>query len=193
MQPLVLIGYFPKKIVQRPEWLKAAGVTAIRSVCECTSSGPPHWIHHWTHNEMWVYSTIAAAWEVVPKDERPRYELQAYRMLPVAWDEGTEKPFVIPPLQVEQLPSDFQRVGFDAVSMETGTAGFGHSPLSCNNMAQEIRANEDCLLDDLDVAKRTANAFSRGHVEPGPYFVVEVLREPAGVVSGIGTSTPCVR
>jgi hypothetical protein len=179
MQPLVLIGYFPKKVVRRPDWLEAAGVRAIRSVCECVSSGPPDWIRHWTHNEMWVYSTIAAAWEVCPEDERPGYEMQAYRMLPTGWDEGIEEQFAIPPLQVEPLPGDFRRVGFDVVSMETGNAGFGHSPLSCNHMAREIPTNEDCLLDDIDVAKRTAAAFSRGDVEPGPYYVVEVLRRPA--------------
>jgi hypothetical protein len=179
MQPLILIGYFPKKVVQRPDWLTAAGVTAIRSVCECVSSGPPDWIQRWKHNDMWVYSTIDAAWEVVPKDERSEYEMQAYRMLPTEWDEGTEKPFAIPPLEVEPLPRGFQSVGFDVVSIENGTAGFGHSPLSCNHMAQEIRTNANCLLDDIDVAKQTASAFSSGNVEPGPYFVIEVLRRPA--------------
>jgi hypothetical protein len=54
MQPLVLIGYFPKKVFQRPDWLKAAGVTAIRSVCECVSSGPPDWMQRWKHNDMWT-------------------------------------------------------------------------------------------------------------------------------------------
>jgi hypothetical protein len=179
MQPLVLIGYFPKKVVQRPDWLKAAGVSAIRSVCECVSAGPPDWIQRWTHNEMWVYSTIPAAWAVVPENERPEYELQAYRMLPMAWNVGTEKPFAIPPLDVESLPADFQSVGFDVVSIESSAEGFGHSPLSCNHMAQEITTNKDCLLDDIDIAKQTADTFSRGHVEPGPYYVVEVLRRPA--------------
>lgn len=175
MQPLVLIGYFPKKVVLRPDWLKAAGVSAIRSVCECVSSGPVDWIQHWTHNEMWVYSTIAAALEIVPVKERYEYELQAYRMLPIAWDQGTEKPFAIPPLNVEPLPDDFQSVGFDVVSIEIGIASFGHSPLSCNHMAQKMLTNKDCLLDDIEVAKKTAHAFSIGNVEP-PYYVVEVLR-----------------
>lgn len=179
MQPLVLIGYFPKKVLQRPDWLKAAGVTAIRSVCECVSRGPPDWEQRWTHNEMWVYSTIGAAWDIVPQEERSDYEMQAYRMMPTTWDEGTEKPFTIPPLEVEALPRDFQSVGFDVVSIENGTAAFGHSPLSCNHMAQEINTNADCLLDEIDVAKQTASAFSSGNVEPGPYFVVEVLRRPA--------------
>jgi hypothetical protein len=95
----------------------------------------------------------------------------------MAWDEGTEKPFAIPPMNVEPLPDDFQSVGFDVVSIENGSAGFGHSPLSCNHMAQEIATKENCLLDDLNLAKQTAKTFSHGYVEPGPYFVVEVLRQ----------------
>jgi hypothetical protein len=124
-----------------------------------------------------VYSTIAAAWDVVPRADRPQYEMQAYRMLPVAWDEGAERALTIPTLNLEPLPRDFQSAGFDVVSVEAGVAGFGCSPLSCNSMAQEIATNPDCLLDNFDVATKTANAFSRGDVEPGPYHVVEVLRQ----------------
>lgn len=183
MKSLMLIGYFPKKVVQRPDWLKAPDVTAIRSVCECISSGPPNWIQRWTHNEMWVYSTIDAAWEVVPPGERSDYEMQAYLILPTQWDEGDEKPFTTPRLDVEPLPGDFQSVGYDVVSIEKGTAGFGHSPLSCNHMAQEISTNAHCLLDAIDVAMHTASVFSSGNVEPGPYFVVEVLRRPVAATT----------
>ena len=115
MPPLVLIGYFPKKVVQRPDWLKAAGVTAIRSVSSCISPGPPDWINRWAHNALGVYSTIAAAWDVVPRADRPQYEMQAYRMLPVAWDEGAERALTIPTLNLEPLPRDFQSAGFDVV------------------------------------------------------------------------------
>src|SRR3954454_23186760 len=111
MNQLALIGYFPKKVQQRPDWLKAEGVTAIRSVSDCVSEGPDNWIQRWTHNEMWVYSTIAAALAVVPESERGEYELHAYRMLPVKWDEGVESEFPIPALDVEPLPPEFQSVG----------------------------------------------------------------------------------
>jgi hypothetical protein len=181
MVPLVLIGYFPKK-AHFPDWLNwlnAHGVTAIGSVCQCSSSGPDNWVDHWTHNELWVYSSIAAAVAVVPQAERGDYELHAYRMLAVQWDEGIETPVALPPLDVQPLPGDFQSIGFDAVSREKGTTAFGHSPLSCNGMAQKIPTNQHCLLDSIEDAKRTALEFSRGNVEPGPYFVVEVLRRVA--------------
>ena len=179
MQSLVHIGYFPKKVVQRPDWLNAVGVSAIRSVSECTSSGPPDWIQRWSHNDIWVYSTIASAQAVIPEAECNEYELHAYQMLPIKWDEGREVAISLPPLDVERLPNDFQSVGFDVVSIETGTTGFGHSPLSCNHMAEEIATNEHCLLNNIETAKRTACEFSCGDVEPGPYCVVEVLRRSA--------------
>ena len=176
-QPPVLIGYFPKRVVPRPDWLKAPGVLVIRSVSECMSSGPPDRIERWTHNEMWVYSTVAAARQTVPAGERASFEMQAYLILPVRWDDGVEEPLALPPLEAEPVPADFERVGFDVVSIMRGHSGFGCSPLSCNGMAAEIATNRHCLLDDLDVATRTAEGFSRGDVEPGPYHVVEVLRQ----------------
>jgi hypothetical protein len=98
--------------------------------------------------------------------------------VPVEWDNGVERPVEIPELTVEPIPTDYQSVGFDAVSQEgeIGVAGFGHSPLSCNSMATQIPTNEFCLLPDLDAAVRAAKRFSRGEAEPGPYRVVEVLR-----------------
>jgi hypothetical protein len=175
MQPLVLIGYFPKKVVQRSASLKAAHVTAVRNASGCLSSGPPGWIQHWTHNEMWVYSTIDAALAVMPQDERGEYELQAYRMLAIRWDAGRGMSIVLPTLNVEAVPASFHSVGFDAVSIQAGVAGFGCSPLSCNAMAEEIETNEHCLLPTQQLAEHTALRFSIDEPEPGPFYVIEVL------------------
>ena len=174
----VLIGYFPKKVMERPEWLRVPGVKTIRSVSDCMSSGPDDWINKWAHNEMWVYSSIATALSVVPEGERGEYEIHAYRMLAARWDEGREIEISISEIKTEPLTGAFENIGFDVVSIENGVAGFGHSPLSCNRMAEEIATNEHCLLDDLETAKRTAMQFSQGKVEPGPYYVVQVFRKP---------------
>lgn len=183
MQPLQLIGYFPKQIVRRPEWLKVERVREILSVSECISPGPDDWIEGWTHNEMWVYSTIAAAWDVVPEDERDRFELLAYRMAPMEWDAGEMRSMTISELDVEPLPSDFRGVGFDAVAIMKGFAGFGCSPLSCNYMAREIETNAYCLLPTRPIAEQVASQFSREEPEPGPYYVVEVLRRVASDIA----------
>jgi hypothetical protein len=68
------------------------------------------------------------------------------------------------------------RLGFDAVSKSI-SAFFECSPLSCNNMAAEAPVNRFCLLETLAEAMALAEHCSRGEGEPGPYYVLEVLRE----------------
>jgi hypothetical protein len=134
----------------------------------------------YTHNGWWAYATITAAWTVIPPEEQSEYEVLAYRVLPSTWDKGRRVSVVIPDLGVENLPADFVTIGFDVVSMEweeMRIAGFGHSPLSCNSMAQTIAVNEHCLLDSLERALAVAAEFSKMEPEPGPYYVVEVLRQ----------------
>ena len=177
MPPLPLIGYFPKKVAHRPDWLQAFGVTAIRSVSECFSKGPDDWIGHWTHNEHGVYSTQADAIAVVPEADRSQFELHAYRMLPEIFVGGERLPFELLEIAVEPLPQDFETLGFDAVARSC-SSHFDCSPLSCNLLAEEIETNEHCLLPTLDVAVKTALRFSLEEPEPGPYFVVEVLWRP---------------
>jgi hypothetical protein len=55
------IGYFPKHVLTRPDWLKAAGVLEVCSVSECVSPGPDDWISHWAHNDLWLYNDEATA------------------------------------------------------------------------------------------------------------------------------------
>jgi hypothetical protein len=78
----ILIGYFPKKVARPPHWMPAAGITAIYSVSGCISKEPDNWIERWTHNDLWVYSSVADAKAVVPDTERAEYEIHAYRMCP---------------------------------------------------------------------------------------------------------------
>jgi hypothetical protein len=177
---LVPIGYFPKEIAAcHAAALGACGVKWVRSVSCCISPGPANWLTTYTYNDWWAYATIATAWTAVPTGERSAYEVLAYRVLPSKWDKGRRFAVAIPDLGVEKLPADFEAIGFDVVSMEweeMRIAGFGHSPLSCNYMAQTIEVNEHCLLDSLERAVEAAMEFSTAQPEPGPYYVLEVLR-----------------
>ena len=47
-------------------------------------------------------------------------------------------------------------------------------------------AAEYCLVNDLDNAMNMARAFARGHCEPGPYYVIEVLKQRISIT----TKTP---
>jgi hypothetical protein len=171
-----LIGYFPKHVVARPDWLKAGRVKEVCSVSGCTSPGPPGWIGRWAHNDLWAYNDEQAAWGVVPGGPSNRdYRLFAYRLFPVQFDGGEQQPFAIPPLGVQPLPADYRRLGYDVASRSCGSS-FECSPLSCNGAAEHVAVNEHCLVDDAAEAFRLASLFSRPEegYEPGPYFVVEV-------------------
>jgi hypothetical protein len=173
---LPLIGYFPKKIAIRPDWLPRRILEVCSASC-CLSKGPDNWIEHWTHNELWLYSTLAAAIAILPDAERSQFEIHAYRLLPVVFNKGERKSIERPILNVEPMALDFKSVGFDAVACSCGS-GFECSPLSCNSLADEIETNEFCLLKTLAMAEEVALRFSREEPEPGPYYVVEVLRQP---------------
>jgi hypothetical protein len=173
---LALIGYFPKRLTPRPAWIEAPHVREICSVSGCIAAGPEGWIQRWTHNELWVYSTRAAAWAVVDPAQRGSFALHAYRLLPTLFGADREELLPLPALDVEPLPDAFSSLGFDAVGRSSG--GFECSPLSCNNMARETCVNEHCLAASLPEAIALARRFAAGGVEPGAYCVVEVLRGP---------------
>jgi len=172
-----LIGYFPKRTRQRPDWLEAAGVDEVCSVSTCVSSGPGDWIQRWRHNALWVYDSPALAWSVVPESARGEFDLYAYRMYPVEWAAGARRPLAMPPLPgLEPLDASFARLGHDVVSRSAGTS-FECSPLSCNSMAREHPVNRHCLIEDAATAFRLAGEFESGSGEPGPYCVIEVWRQ----------------
>lgn len=175
MKP-TFIGYFPKRTIKRPDWLKAVGVEEVCSVSTCISNAPDGWIDQWRHNEMWVYDTTELAWSVVSDSSRQEFELYAYRLFPVKFAEGQQQTFQIPELHVEPMASSFERLGYDVVSRTCGTT-FECSPLSCNNMAEHIAVTRHSLVSDADTAFQLARDFEAGGCEPGPYFVVEVWRE----------------
>jgi len=96
--------------------------------------------------------------------------------LPVRFSNGSRESFTPAVYAVEPLPSNFVSLGFDVVSKSV-SAFFECSPLSCNGMAAEAPVNQYCLVDALDDAVAAAVRFSHEEPEPGPYYVVEVLRE----------------
>jgi hypothetical protein len=116
---------------------------------------------------------------VVPGGRANRdFVLFAYRMFPVRFEEGKQRPFPIPHLEAQPLPAGYCRLGYDAVSYD-GSSTFGCSPLSCNHAAEYVAVNSHCLVEYLADAFRLAALISRAEegYEPGPYHVVEVLRE----------------
>jgi hypothetical protein len=182
---LVLIGILAKKVAKRPEWLKA-NVREICSVSDCVSSAPDGRIERWTHNDFGLYNTEQLAWETVAKTERDEYTLFAYRMFPARFDQTGAHPFDpgsdLKPSQpgLEELPDEgalsaYEKLGCDIVSRSSYF--FECSPLSCNSKANEHAVNPFCLVDELQRAVDLGREFAATEPEPGPYFVIEVLRK----------------
>lgn len=121
---------------------------------------------------------------VEPCDDRFQWDIYAYRMFPVRFADGNDEPFEFPELNVQPVPADYERLGFDPVSRSKGNL-FEHSPLFCNGLYADVAVNRHFLLDNLDEAFRLARHWSishytpegayAGNAEPGPYHVIEVL------------------
>lgn len=174
---LAPIGYFAKQTAVPDTWTYAPTVTSICSVSTCIGSAPDGWIDRWIHNDWGFFASPADARSVIPEGAHG-FTLFAYRLLPRRFTADAVEPLELEPLDIAPLPPSFQCVGFDCVS-RSYSAFFECSPLSCNGLASEVLVNASCLLDKLDEAIALAQRFAKGGAEPGPYYVIEVLRESA--------------
>lgn len=176
MDKLQLVGYFPKTTGVPGGWTACDWVKEICSVSNCINSGPNGWIDKWLHNELGFFNTRSDAMAVTMGDNS--FKIFAYRLLASRFRDGNAERFAIALFHVEPLPPSFVSLGFDTVSKSISSY-FECSPLSCNNMAAEAPVNRFCLLETLEEAMALAKRCSLGEGEPGPYYVLEVLREPS--------------
>ena len=181
MDPFVPIGYFPKDTTVPVGWADSDRVNEICSVSDCISSGPKDCIERWIHNDYGYYNSELDAVSVCGESEI-MFRVLEFRMMSTVFTSGESAPFAIPEVPIVPFSPKFKSIGFDVANGSPGRniiPFLGCSPLSCNGMAREIPVNEFCLLDSLELAIALAKRFSIGEAEPGPYFVVEILRQPA--------------
>jgi hypothetical protein len=117
----------------------------------------------------------------------PRWQLFAYRLFPTVFVSGKPQALSFAGLEVDPLPPDYERLGYDPVSAhpyppdeDTGFCqSFGHSSLSpcCNGLCGDIPVNRFCLLDTAAEGLRRAEEFANGGGEPEPYVLAEVWRK----------------
>jgi hypothetical protein len=173
-----LIGYFPKQTGVPEGWLiPSSNVAEVCSVSNCVNPAPEGWVEHWRHNDLGFYNTPGDAWSIVPVGAS-NFRLFAYRLLPIRYRQGRAEPFEIVVPVIKPLADGFVSLGFD-VANKTLTPFFECSPLSCNGMADEVAVNRFCLLATLDEAISFARRCALEEPEPGPFYVVEVLRDAA--------------
>ena len=177
MSPL-LIGYWAKRVVRRPDWLDAISVVEICSVSDCISKPPEGWVQAWEGGQLGSWGLLASpedAQRLVPEEAVAEYDLFAYEVEPARYVDGMREEIDVEAPGVVPLTTRFQSIGYDVVSGERDER-FDCSPLSCNSWAEEVGANAYCLVDELETAHRLAAIAESSGCEPGDYFVVRVWR-----------------
>lgn len=168
-------GYFPKKATPRPQGYDLPGVVDIASVSNCIAEGPEDWIESWTFNDLGFFDDVDMAESLVPEPDQSQFDVYAYEFLDERFAGGVAEAWPVPRLACTPPGSEFEALGFDVVSKSVSDF-FECSPLSCNGEAKTFKANAHCLFDALDDAVAAAKVFSNEEPEPGPYYVVRVLR-----------------
>lgn len=176
----VFIGFLARKVAPRPDFLVHAPIDDVCSVSEHVSPSAPDRIERGAHNSAGYYDTEALAWSTVPEGEADAYTLFAYRAVPLRFDDDCEPWSPAdewPGLPAHTDLSPYAPIGYDIVNSSFGE-WFECSPLSCNGIANQYAVNRHCLVDDVEAAMELGRLFAGEHlpVEPGSYFVVEVLR-----------------
>ena len=173
----ILVGYFPKRSTVPDGWAGSCPVvTELCSVSECLAAGPPNWIAAWRHNALGLFDNPEIARGLVPPAEREAFHIFAYRILPWRWVGGRPESYLPRSVDPAPLPPPFERLGYDVVTSSTGS-GFECSPLSCNGLAATFPVNRYCLFETEAEARELAERVEAVGAEPGPYYVVEVLRQ----------------
>jgi hypothetical protein len=180
------LGYGVRRTRPPAGWAPdiSARVDEICSVSDCVNSRPEGWVERWDYNHAGCYPTGEAA--LATTRGARGFQLLAYVLVEWKLDASgavtridADTIFTAGDLPREALPGDYVSIGFDVVSRavdDPRRVGFDCSPLSCNSMAREVTVNRHCLVDDLEVALQLARAWDREMPEPGPFFVVQVLR-----------------
>ena len=57
MATMIPVGYLAKRVVPKPESLKAAQVIDIFSVSNCVNSDFADYIGYWKHNGYWLFDS----------------------------------------------------------------------------------------------------------------------------------------
>jgi hypothetical protein len=174
-EPL-LIGYLPKKVAKRPEWLNNPDVEEICSISEHVSELPTnYWLNKILskHNDWGLFDSEEIALSLFDETS-VGFEVFAYRLFPLEFDEGKVTPVELK-ARLEDDLGNFIFLGFD--SANEIDHHFDCSALSCTSGATVFPVNRYCLFGDINIAYDATIIFSQGHYEPGPYYILEVYRK----------------
>ena len=176
---MVSAGYMAKRVLSKPDWLKANGVDNIYSVSNCISQDFADYLNFWKHNGYWLFDSPEII-EQLAKEHAINLTDTTMVYYEVHEEEYDEEKNHWGPYNIERsfktnvhVPSKKVLKGFDVVCFAARTSP-ECSPLSCNSLADEIQTNSHCLLSDFDAAKQFLETGRFKDSEPGPYRIFAV-------------------
>jgi hypothetical protein len=176
---MIPAGYMAKRVVRRPDWLKANGVEDIYSVSGCLSKDFADYINFWKHNGYWLFDSPDIIEQVAQEHsiDLAGTTMFFYEVYEQEFNDAKEQWY---PYERDRsfitnvcLPEKKILAGFDVVS-STQRNSPECSPLSCNSLANEIQTNSHCLLSDYETAKQLVETGRFKDSEPGPYRIFAV-------------------
>lgn len=168
-----------KRVMDKPDWLKADGVLDIYSVSTCMSKDFTDYVEYWKHNGHWLFDSPGIIAKIAEDNSIDMagvkffyyeiYELEFHEEDMQWHGYEPEKSFVTD----VKVPSKKELEGFDVVTFSVGSSA-QCSPLSCNRLAGEIKTNRHCLLESLEQAKQCLECGLFVKSEPGPFRIFAV-------------------
>ena len=176
---MLSVGYMAKRVIVRPKWIKTERVADIYSVSGCISKDFADYINYWKHNGHWFFDSPEIIQQLGQQNsiDLKGTRLFFYEVYELEFDDGemqwrSFKPEPSFPTQVV-LPTQKALEGYDVVTFSMGTSA-ECSPLSCNYLANEVEANQHCLLDSFERAQKLLDEGKFKNTEPGPYRIFAV-------------------
>jgi hypothetical protein len=148
-------GYMLKTAIPPPEWFSPESAGRVDEVCSlsnCVVTDFTDAFQTWRHNGWWLYDSPVVIDEVVREQAIETqgmslfyYELYEQELADDGWRAFEPNGF---PIDVV-APKVKTLIGFD-VTTHFVLQGPECSPLSCTNMAGELKANRHCLFDTFE-------------------------------------------
>ena len=174
---MIPVGYMAKRVVVRPDWLKAERVYDIYSVSGCVSEDFADYFNFWKHNGYCFFDSPRIVQWLAQQNtiDLTGTKLFYYEVYDREFDETggqwvTFKPESSFKTEVV-LPTEKALEGYDVVTFTNSTEC---SPLSCNSLATEVETNQHCLFSSLERAKQLLEEGMFKDTEPGPYRIFAV-------------------
>lgn len=177
---MIPVGYMAKRVAPPPGYVAPAGIVDVYSVSACVNDDFADFVDSWMHNGYWFFDRpelIAnlAQENGIDLSGTKLFYYEAHELEYTGEEWRSFGPWDGWPEVNVSPPAKSHLEGFDVVTFwpENSSQPLC-SPLSCNNLAEEIPTNAHCLLRSFDEATTALDqgGFAKG--EPGTYRIFAV-------------------